>query len=47
MNKLLARAAIAGALSMAAVANADAGTRSGMIVGPRGITTFSRSFKPS
>jgi len=43
MKKILAIFAIAGALSVAVVADADAGSRSGSITGPRGTTTFSGS----
>ena len=41
MNKLLAISAIGGALSMAVAVDAHAGTRSGTISGPRGVSTFS------
>ena len=43
MKKLLAISAIAGALFAAGVADANAGSRSGSISGPRGTTTFSGS----
>lgn len=43
MKKLIAIAAIAGALSAAAIVDANAGSRSGSISGPRGTTTFSNS----
>jgi len=43
MKKLLAISAIAGALFAAGVADANAGSRSGSITGPRGTTTFSGS----
>jgi len=43
MKKLLAIAAIIGAVSAVTVADANAGSRSGSISGPRGTTTFSGS----
>ena len=43
MKNLLAIAAIIGALSAATIADANAGTRSGSISGPRGTTTFAGS----
>ena len=43
MKKLLAISAIAGALFAAGVADANAGSRSGSISGPRGTTTYSGS----
>jgi hypothetical protein len=43
MKKLLAIAAIIGAASAVTVADANAGSRSGSISGPRGTTTFSGS----
>ena len=43
MKKLLAISAIAGAMFAAGVADANAGSRSGSISGPRGTTTFSGS----
>ena len=43
MKKLFAIAAIAGALSAAAIVDANAGSRSGSISGPRGTTTFSNA----
>jgi hypothetical protein len=43
MKKFLAISAIAGAMFVAAAADANAGSRSGSISGPRGTTTFSGS----
>jgi hypothetical protein len=43
MKKFLAVSAIAGAMLVAIVADANAGSRSGTITGPRGTTTFSGS----
>ena len=43
MKKLLAIAATIGALSAVTIADANAGSRSGSITGPRGTTTFSGS----
>jgi len=43
MKKLFAIAAIVGALSAAAIVDANAGSRSGSISGPRGTTTFAGS----
>ena len=43
MKKVFAIAAFAGALSAAAIVDANAGSRSGSISGPRGTTTFSNS----
>ena len=43
MKKFFAIAAFAGALSAAAIVDANAGSRSGSISGPRGTTTFAGS----
>jgi len=43
MKKFLAILAITGALSATAIADANAGSRSGTISGPRGTSTFSGS----
>ena len=43
MKKLLAVVATIGALSAVTMADANAGSRSGTITGPRGTTTFSNS----
>jgi hypothetical protein len=43
MKKMLAISVMATALSIAAVASAEAGYRSGSVTGPRGTTTFSGS----
>ena len=43
MKKFFATAAIVGALSAAAIVDANAGSRSGSISGPRGTTTFAGS----
>jgi hypothetical protein len=43
MKKLFAVAAIVGAMSVAAIVDANAGSRSGSISGPRGTTTFAGS----
>lgn len=43
MKKLLAVTAIIGAMSAAAIVDANAGSRSGTISGPRGTTTYAGS----
>jgi hypothetical protein len=43
MMKFVAIAMVTGALSLAAVVDASAGSRSGTISGPRGVSTFSGS----